>query len=140
MFSAELAHLKTHFLLVLTIGAVGGLLHRRFLDLYLHGHACGSFPAPCPSILPDDLGDADHVGRNFEENGEVLDQVIAKKLILRHGRHVEGQDENRGSSDLHWCGPSQKDLQHLVVLVKVVGAQSGVHLRNVLIWRKENRE
>lgn len=116
-----------------TIGAVGGLLHRRLLDLNLHRQTCGPLPAPRTSILPDDLGDADHAGGNFEEQCKVLDQIITKELFLRNGGHVEGQYKNWRSSDLHWRGASQQDLQHLVVLIKVVCSQSGIHLRDVLI-------
>lgn len=102
------------------------MLDRRLFDLHLHRQARGSLPATRASVLPDDLGDADHVGRNFEEHGEVLDQAVAIELLLGHCGEPEGDDENRGSTDLHWLRASQHDLQHLIVLVKVVGAHSGI--------------
>lgn len=69
----------------LTVGAVGGLLHWRFLDLNLHLQARGSLPAPSTSILPDDLCDSNHIWGNFEERSEVLHQVVSEELVLRHG-------------------------------------------------------
>lgn len=129
---------KSHFLL--TVGAVGGLLDWRFLDLHLHLQACGSLPAPRASVLPDDLGDADHIWGNFEERSEVLDQVVSEELVLGHGGQLEGDEENWGGSDLCRCGASQHHLQHLVVLVEVVGAHSGVQLGDVLTWRDEMKK
>ena len=73
------------FLLPLTVGAVGGLLDWRFLDLNLHLQARGSLPAASTSILPDDLGDSNHIWGNFEERSEVLHQVVSEELVLRHG-------------------------------------------------------
>lgn len=108
------------------------MLDWRFLDLHLHLQASGPLPASGASTLPDDLGDSDHIWGNFEENGEVLDKVISEELVLSHGGQLEGEEENRGGPDLHWFGASQHDLQHLVVLVEVIGALSGIHFGDVL--------
>lgn len=123
----------------LTAGAVAGLLDWRFLDLHLHRQARGSLPASCSSILPDYLGDSNHVGGNFEESSEVLDQVISKEVLLSHGRQLEGEEENRGSPDLHRFGASHQDLQHLVVWVEVIASQIGTEFGEVLIWRGERK-
>ena len=140
MASAQKLVQKVYYISPLTVGGVGGLLDRRFLDLHLHLQARGSLPAPCASVLPDDAGDSDHIRRNFEERGEVLDQVVSEELFLRHGGQLEGDEENRGSSDLHWLGASQYDLQHFVVLVEVVGAHGGVQLWDVLTLRDHIEE
>lgn len=121
------------FLLPRTVGAVGGLLDGRFLDLDLHLQASGSLPTARAAVLPDDVGDSDHVCRNFEECGEVLHQVVSEELVLSHGGQLEGEEEHWGGSDLHRIGASHQHLQHLVVLVEVVGSQSGIQLGDVLI-------
>lgn len=115
-----------------TVSTVAHLLHWWLLNLHLHLQAHRSLPTSCTSTLWDDLGDSDHFWRNFEESGEVLDQVISKEFILSHSRELKGYDENRGSSDLHWLGASHQYLQHLVILVKVVCSQNGTKLRNML--------
>lgn len=129
---AEDKFIAMRFLLQQTVGGVGGLLDRRFLDLDLHLQARGSLPAPRAAILPDDTGDSNHVRGDFEERSEVLHQVVSEELVLSHGGQLEGEDENRGGSDLHWIGASHQDLQHLEVLVEVVGSQSGIQFGDVL--------
>lgn len=93
-----------------------------FLDLHLHLQARGSPPPPRASVLPDDVGDSDHVWGNFEERSEVLNQAVTEELGLGHGGQLEGDDQHRGGSDLHRLGASHHDPQHLILVVKVVGA------------------
>lgn len=119
-------------LLPRTVGAVGGLLDWRFLDLDLHLQTRGSLPAPRSAILPDDIGDSNHIRGDFEERGEVLHQAVSEELVLSHGGQLEGEEENWGGSDFHRIRASHQDLQHLVVLVEVVGSQSGIQLGDVL--------
>lgn len=117
----------------LTVCGVGGLLDWRFLDLHFHTQTCRPLPAPRISSLPDNLGDPDHGRRDFEINSQVQDQAVTEELVLSHGGEPEGDDENRRGSDLHRCGTSQQDFQHLIVRVEEVGACRGVELRNVLV-------
>lgn len=117
------------------------MLNWRFLDLHLHRQAVrGPLPSPRASIPPDDFGDSDHVGGNFEERSEVLDQAVSEELFLSQGGQLEGEEENRGGPDLHRLGSSQHNLQHLVVLVEVVGAHGGVQCWDVLTWRERRKK
>lgn len=129
---AEDKFIATRFLPQRTVGGVGGLLDWRLLDLDLHLQARGSLPAPRAAILADDTGDSNHVRGDFEERSEVLHQVVSEELVLSHGGQLEGEEENRGGSDLHRIGASHQDLQHLEVLVEVVGSQSGIQFGDVL--------
>lgn len=106
-----------------TVSAVALLLNWRLLNLHFHLQASRSLPTPCTCIFWDNLSDSNHIWRDFEERGKVLDQVISKEFRFSHGRELEGYDQKWGSSDLHRLGASHEYLQHLVVLVKEVGSQ-----------------
>lgn len=120
------------FLLQPTVGGVGRLLDWWLLDLDLHLQARGPLPAPRAAVLPDDVGDSNHICGDFEERSEVLHQVFSEELVFSHGGQIEGEEQNRGGSDLHWSGSSHQDLQHLEVLVEEVGSISGIQFRDVL--------
>lgn len=125
MLVSQSVEIHSGEVLLHTVSTVAHLLYWWLLNLHLHFQAYRSLPASCTSILSDYLGDSDHIWRNFEESGEVLDQVISKEFILSHSREFEGNDKHWGSPDLHGLGASHQYLQHLVVLVKVVSSQSG---------------
>jgi len=112
------------------------LLYGRLLDLQLHLQAGGPLPAPGASVLPDDVGDADHVCGNFEEYSEVPNQVVSEELGLRHGGQIEGDDEDGGGADLHRLGALHHHLQHLVLPVEVVVAVSAIQRRDVLTLKE----
>lgn len=120
----------------LTAGGVGGLLNGRRLDLDLHLQTRRSLPATRATVLPDDVCDPDHVGGHLEERGEVPHQVVPEELLLGHGGELERDKDDRGDSDLHRMGASHQNLQHLVLLVEVVGSHCGVQFRDILTYSK----
>lgn len=108
---------------LLTICAIGGcLVVGRLFDLHFHCYPSGAFPPPCPATLPDNIGDADHVGRNLQEHSQVGDQLVPKELILCHGWEVEGDEQHWRCSDLDRGRASEEDMHHFIIRIEEIGA------------------
>ncbi len=117
----------------LTSAVAGGILDRRLPDLHLHRQSCWA-PPSCISSLTDNFGDSNLVWGYFQECSQIVDQICPEELFLSHGWEVEGQEQNRRCAYLDRLWATKKYVHHFVVLVKKVGAMTGVETRNILTW------
>ena len=91
--------------------------------------------------MPHRARDEDLLGRDVEEQGEVIDDVLSEELGLGHGGHRERDDDERSRGDVDRSWASDDDVQQPGVTFVVVHPGSGAaNVRDVVSGRRRGRE